>query len=224
MSSSPTLSREVRALLDRERGILPVPDAARARSLARARAALIAGGVPTSASSGVAGRTRWIALAVGMCMLAAAVGAAAYEIRARFGRPSGDPAPSIVVVLAAPPTPPMAPASAEAAPGEPLSSAAGASAPAPRQPDDAGSELRLMEHARAAVVRGNFAAALPLIAEHSRRFKGGRLAEEREALRVKALSGLGRAEEARRAADAFKAHFPKSVLLPAVSQMPASGP
>jgi hypothetical protein len=50
------------------------------------------------------------------------------------------------------------------------------------------------------------------------------LVEEREALRVKALSGLGRTEEARRAADSFEARFPRSVLLPSVSKMPASEP
>jgi hypothetical protein len=74
------------------------------------------------------------------------------------------------------------------------------------------------------VARQDFAAALPLIAEHAREFKNGRLAEEREALRVRALSGLGRTEEAQHAADAFGSRFPRSVLLPAVSRMPASTP
>ena len=81
-----------------------------------------------------------------------------------------------------------------------------------------------MREARAAVARGDFAAALSPIAEHTRRFKNGRLVEEREALRVKALGGLGRTAEARHAAAAFRARFPRSVLLPAVSQMPASAP
>jgi hypothetical protein len=90
--------------------------------------------------------------------------------------------------------------------------------------DEARAELHLLRRARAAVARGEFAAALPPIAEHARRFRDGRLAEEREALRVKALAGLGRNDEARRAAAAFEARFPRSVLLPAVSQMPASTP
>jgi hypothetical protein len=85
-------------------------------------------------------------------------------------------------------------------------------------------ELVLLRQARAAVARQDFAAALGPISEHARQFKSGRLAEEREALRVKALSGLGRTEEARRAADAFEARFPRSVLLPAVSKMRGSGP
>ena len=81
------------------------------------------------------------------------------------------------------------------------------------------SELRLLSRARAAVARTDFAAALPLIVEHARRFSDGRLAEEREALRVGALAGLGRDEEARHAASTFRARFPQSVLVPAVDQM-----
>ena len=39
-----------------------------------------------------------------------------------------------------------------------------------------------------------------------------------------ALTRLGRTEEARRAAASFRERFPRSVLFPAVSQMPASEP
>jgi hypothetical protein len=80
-------------------------------------------------------------------------------------------------------------------------------------------ELRVLEPARVAVARGEFAKAMRPIAEHARRFKEGRLAEEREALRVKALAGLGRSEEARRAAAAFASRFPRSPLLPVVGQI-----
>ncbi len=85
-------------------------------------------------------------------------------------------------------------------------------------------ELRLLERARAAVAREDFAAALPPLTEHARRFRDGRLAEEREALRVKALAGLGRTAEARRAMAAFEARFPRSPLLSAVNQMVNSRP
>jgi hypothetical protein len=51
------------------------------------------------------------------------------------------------------------------------------------------------------------------LAEHGRRFPNGRLAEEREALRVRALNSSGQSESARRAARAFAARFPHSVLL-----------
>ena len=111
-----------------------------------------------------------------------------------------------------------------AVPDLPPAGAPTLAAPGPSPADAAREELHLMREARAAVARGDFAAALSPIAEHTRRFKNGRLVEEREALRVKALGGLGRAEEARHAAAAFRARFPRSVLLPAVGQMPAPGP
>jgi hypothetical protein len=101
-----------------------------------------------------------------------------------------------------------------------------ASSPGPvlTRAEAARAELRLLRPARAAVARRDFTAALPLLAEHARRFKNGLLVEEREALRVRALAGLGRTEEASQVAAAFRARFPHSVLLPAVSQMPASEP
>ena len=41
---------------------------------------------------------------------------------------------------------------------------------------------------------------------------------------MKALAGLGHTDDARRAATAFRARFPRSVLLPAVSRMLPSEP
>ncbi len=70
----------------------------------------------------------------------------------------------------------------------------------------------MLQPARQAVARQDFAAALAAIAEHQRRFPAGQLAEEREALRVKALLGAGRAAEAQHAGDAFRERFPRSAL------------
>jgi hypothetical protein len=81
-----------------------------------------------------------------------------------------------------------------------------------------------LDRARAAVEREEFAAALSPLAEHARRFENGWLTEEREALRVKALAGLGRDDEARRVAAAFEARFPRSPLVSAVSRISASRP
>jgi hypothetical protein len=80
-------------------------------------------------------------------------------------------------------------------------------------------EVVLLQRARAAVARRDFSGALHPLSAHARRFKDGRLAEEREALRVKALAGLGRREEARQTAAAFAAKFPHSPLLPVVEQV-----
>jgi hypothetical protein len=86
-----------------------------------------------------------------------------------------------------------------------------------------GAELELLRAARNDVTRGDFAGALAVIAEHVRRFRHGGLVEEREALRVKSLAGLGRHEEARRAAAAFHARFPHSVFLSTFERMKETG-
>jgi hypothetical protein len=77
----------------------------------------------------------------------------------------------------------------------------------------------LLEPARSAIARGDFDAGLAGLAAHQRRFPAGKLAEEREALRVKALLGLGHAAAARAAAADFRSSFPASVLLPRVEEM-----
>ena len=80
-------------------------------------------------------------------------------------------------------------------------------------------ELQLLRSARQDVTRGDFAAALAAVGAHARRFRHGSLVEEREALRVKSLAGLGRHEDAQRAAVEFHARFPRSVLLSTFERM-----
>jgi len=216
------VSPEIKNLLDRERVIPPISASQRARAMARARASLATAAAIPLVPSGATPRTRWAAAAAAALVVSAAVGAAAYEIRARMAPlPATRPAavaPRSEVVARVPAASPLA-----GAVGVPTPVTIGqAPALSPMEADRA--ELRLLRRARVAVARGDFATALSPIAEHARRFKNGRLAEEREALRVKALAGLGRTEEARRAAAAFRARFPRSVLRPAVSEMPTSAP
>jgi hypothetical protein len=221
MTRPPPLSPETRALLEREREIPTVPAAQRARAMARARVSLQSAATPAAAPH-ARGRTRWLAAAAAALLASAAVGAAAYEVGTRVLR-SPPPAPIAPAPPAAAPAPrPALPPAVAAEPAPPPEPALAAPAMSPAEV--ARAELRLLRQARAAVARGDFAAALVPLAEHARRFKNGRLTEEREALRVKSLAGLGRTEEARRAADAFRARFPRSVLLPAVSRMPAAAP
>ena len=80
-------------------------------------------------------------------------------------------------------------------------------------------ELRVLQPAREAVARQDFNSALSSIAEHQRLFPSGRLTEEREALRVKALLGVGRTAEAQRAGATFRARFPRSALLVRIEEM-----
>jgi len=222
MKQPPPLSPEARTLLDQEREIQPLSATVRARAMARARAALVAG-TPTRRSAPTpARRTRWAAAAALLCLISGGVGVAAYQVRARLTKtPQEQPAPPPVVKAAAPA--PVKPAQPIAEVPTPPETAVGT--PHLSRTDAARAELRLLRQARAAVAREDYAAALPPIAEHARRFKDGRLSEEREALRVKALAALGRTDDARRAAVAFRARFPRSVLLSAVNKLsPPPGP
>ena len=213
------LSPAVRLLLDHERPIAVLPAAARARALSRARAALAAGVATRPIPSGAPSAIRWAAAAGLACVATVAAGAVAYRVGVG-ARPTAPP-------LAAP-APTESPAPHWSAGEEPivnlLAARVLAGTPARSGTGAVRVELRLLEQARAAVAREDFALAMQLLTEHARRFKKGRLVEEREALRVRSLAGLGRRGDAGRAAADFEARFPRSPLLPAVSQMLDSEP
>lgn len=210
---------DVEALLEHERRLVAVPSAARTRALARARAALAAQVGPstwaTTTSRPRPRLYRWLVAACVAFVAGAASGVAAYELGLR--------ARSVSTGIVE--TPPALPSTVGRATVSTVSVET-LVPPVPRpltRADAARAELRLLGQARAAVLREDFAAALPPLAQHARRFRNGRLAEEREALRVKALSGLGRDREAARVAAAFEARFPRSPLVSAVSRISTSG-
>ena len=92
--------------------------------------------------------------------------------------------------------------------------------PRPATPQESyAAELGLLQRAQVAYAEHNFPGALVVLAEHTRCFPQGRLAEEREALRVRSSARSGRTEEARRVAGAFANRFPRSVLLPRLRQI-----
>ncbi|HEY8944501.1 MAG TPA: hypothetical protein VIM73_09570 [Polyangiaceae bacterium] len=224
------LSAETKLLLAKERAFLPQSAEFRHRALARARAALAkAGGV--SVSYGWTQRARRAFLgAAPVCAFAALSFAAAQE----WGPFASSAPPSDQVSPANAPSTPRAPKasgapvvealtpSEESAPraAEPSAKAVTpASKPRNATPVDSEAlELRLLQRARSAIARGDHAAALTAVTEHQRRFPSGRFREECEALGIKALAGLGRGEHAQRAAEGFKARFPRSVLLPRVEE------
>lgn len=74
-------------------------------------------------------------------------------------------------------------------------------------------ELALLEPARSSIARRDYGGALSAIGAHQREFPGGLLAEEREALRVRALWGMGQTGAAEAAASAFRKRYPRSLLL-----------
>jgi|CZKU01.1.fsa_nt_gi hypothetical protein len=81
---------------------------------------------------------------------------------------------------------------------------------------DLAAERRLLEHARADLLRHDADAALVAVGEHARRFPRGVLSEERDALRVEALVAAARYDDARAAGATFRAAHPGSLLTSAV--------
>lgn len=86
-------------------------------------------------------------------------------------------------------------------------------APRPVTRDPFAVELALLQRAQTDYTRRDLSAALAVLAEHAHRFPKGRLAEEREALRVRALLAAGRTAQAHHVATAFAIEFPRSALL-----------
>lgn len=74
-------------------------------------------------------------------------------------------------------------------------------------------EHRVLDEARAAIVRGEPEKALDATAQHAARFPHGTLAEERYALRIRALARLGRTAEAEASLAEMRARYPRSFLL-----------
>ena len=226
MKMPPPRSAELEALLAPHRMVLPLAPSVEARALARAAAAAPS---PEQGGGRFFAPPRWVFAAAAGAVLA--LGAAAYAAHTWIGAPSS-PVPARGAPVASPP------ASESRAPGvsaaTPETDAPAAIPPpatprmrrtlgcvgktaAPARPTNA--ELQLLRTARQQVTRGDFAGALGQIGEHVRRFRNGSLVEEREALRVKSLAGLGRHEEAQRAAAAFHARFPHSVFLSTFERM-----
>jgi len=133
------------------------------------------------------------------------------------------PAPSIVVAIVPVPVAPTPLHSTRAEPTPAVTHldkvSSGGTAKAAVDIEAYTKELQVLQPARQAVTRGDFAKALSAIGEHQSRFPSGKLVEEREALRIKALLGLGRTGEAQRAGATFRARFPHSALRKRIDEM-----
>lgn len=220
----PPLSDEVRRLVELERSAPPAPAELRARALARA-----AGAVHGAVVTPVRPRFRARALLLAAALVVALGAFAAY--RSVDDAPRSDDAERAAPVITSP-VAPAPPAPKRTEPSEPVrisppkpvsSGTVSSAAPRPSPEETYAQELALLQRARASLAKGDATAALAAIAEHQRRFSGGRLREEREALRVKALTSLGRSDEARRAAERFKTEFPRSVLSSSIEQTAKPG-
>jgi hypothetical protein len=215
-SDSVVVDSEVQTLVERGRTIRRLPDTVRARALARARAAIVAESrVPQMAAIAAPGRRFRIALAASFAVAVGAAGATA-ALRTTLFSPAGatPTAPAVV-------SQPVAVPPRSAVEQEPLAPEAIVPPHATRftaAQESYRAEVALLQRAQAAYANRNFTAALALVGEHGRRFPRGRLAEEREALRVRSLAAAGRRDEARRAATIFAHRFPRSVLLPRLQE------
>jgi hypothetical protein len=210
----------VQRLIEQAKSVRPVLPAARARVLRRAQSSALLGasGALSTApwSRTAASPATWLggaALAVSL----AGAGLALYGHERRIAaidRAASSVSIATTVGSHLEPAPVnVAPAAIESA--APASSTAESAHVLTHAPviESYAAELALLRRAHSAYGNHDFATALRLLAEHRRDFPNGRLAEEREALRVGALSGSGRLAAARLAARAFAVHFPRSVLL-----------
>jgi hypothetical protein len=222
MRSDPRFDPDVDAVLAGAKDIRPLPAGVRARAIARARA-----GMATAAKAGFEAplrtpRPRIVVLALAASfaiVVVAATAIAALGIRA--SRQSVAPVPPPTRTMPAPaaalppPALPTSPAVDQPKVDQDIPPMARSSRPlrATTPQESYAAELELLTRAQVAYAGRDFGNALGLLAEHGRRFPSGRLTEEREALRVRSLTGAGRTEEAQRAAAAFAERFPRSVLL-----------
>jgi hypothetical protein len=83
-----------------------------------------------------------------------------------------------------------------------------------KEQDDLAREMRLLREARRALVTGEPAAAYALLEQHRARFPQGALREEREAYAIRALTALGRNDEAERRYLDFVIRYPQARFRP----------
>jgi hypothetical protein len=220
------IEQEVEAVMEQGRRIPPAPDVVRARLLARARAAFAASEASPNPGAVLSTPTAWrgrrIAVAASVLLVfVAAAAAAAFHARVASA-PETTRTPPLV------PDPPAVRASATSAPrtqpSEPVSSTRTQRPRRSITPQESyAAELQLLQRAQSEYASHDFSNALVLLAEHGRRFPKGRLAEEREALRVRSLARAGRGDEARRALAAFANRFQHSAFLPRLQAAARSG-
>ena len=78
-------------------------------------------------------------------------------------------------------------------------------------------EQALLDPARAALAHGDGSAALARLSAHERAFPNGALAQEREAMTIRALALAGDGTRARGRAQSFRSRYPDSLLWPMIA-------
>lgn len=144
------------------------------------------------------------------------------------GAPVAPPLPREMPPAAAPASAPVGPAGPVAA--LPIGIGKGGGDPAAPSPglaprhrsvsptsDALAAERALLDRARGALMRGDMDQTLKLTSHHARQFPRGQLAEERDALAIRALAQKGELGAARGRAVQFRARYPHSIFLPALA-------
>ncbi len=234
--SMPPLRRGLQALLDLEREIPPVQEAVRRRADLRARTALWYVRHGAEPSSRSLPRFSWLRVALaGVTVASASLGAwLVVDAPPKFTEPAANvsspppsnPAPSTAAVAPTPKPETEEPETAPPSNQEPAKSVAPSQVSHPArerskptgQPSSA--DVELLDEARRALGAREFQRALRTLSQHQRRFPKSQLAEERDALRVRALDGAGRKDAAKRAISGFEERHPDSVLAPSLSNPP----
>jgi hypothetical protein len=225
------LSTLAQELLRRERD-RQEDEALKSRAMERARAALESerpSGIGLKRASASVRKPRPRRLIRALPLIAAALaaaGLAAAGVSSYVGKLGDEPRLPTPIKLTTPPVPPVAAREAllGAAPSsdaplarapEPRAVAPAPDAETPRAPNlrQYATELALLEPARSSIGHGDYRTALTAIDQHRREFPNGQLGEEREALRVRALWGLGQRQTAFAAAKTFRKRYPRSGLL-----------
>jgi hypothetical protein len=225
----------IESLLALEREAPGMPDDVSARLAARLGVVVPpssgggGGGAPTSSAApvsqaaGHAGASAWTAARMArlglVFLLGAASGVVADRLLVAPAEPPA-PAPEVVIeptpiappVVVAPPAPPEddTPTSAVVEPVAPIARPVHAADDGAESSD---AERLWLERAEAAFGSGDASAALSALEAHARRFPRGRLSEERDALRVRALYLAGRIDDADQRAERFSAAYPGSVFV-----------
>ncbi|MCC6877614.1 MAG: hypothetical protein IT378_25120 [Sandaracinaceae bacterium] len=233
----PELPPEVRELVAHERPLPALPAADVARMRARLAAALPSGGAgsPPPPGGGLGGRLAMLALGLVVGAAGGIAGTFAWLDRPSDRQPQD---PSEHAHVEAPASEPRATRAAPAPepsvqrpraeptsgpidePGEPaLVEVERRAPPRPRPASAADSlarERRLLDSARTAIAGGHADEGIAVLERHAREFEAGALAEERDALWIRALLELGRVGEARMHAAGFQSAYPDSLFWPAL--------
>jgi hypothetical protein len=187
------------------------------------------GGGSAGGTGGLTGVGGWgtHALAIAAFVVGGGTGAALYAALSR-------PPPPAIVYVDRPATqtpassvasePVRSTATAEEMPSAPHAAAIPAQAVAPPRSSQLAAERDILDDARAALVQGAPERSIDRLDRHRRAFPHPLLGEERDAMWVEALVRVGRYDEARGRADAFRRRWPGSLFLSTVDSAVASIP